>query len=474
MNNGELREEYLNILNELNGDEEGRRAAWNRMSHGFAVWGGKPAAMSYIPHCLTLDTRAYVARITERMCDILMKIICRYREYPEYREEFRFDERVRELVLIPDMFDCVLPVARIDFIMDDDTKELHFCEFNTDSSSGMAENVESKAAVTEGNAYGIFAKNHSLSDDEYYFYEGFVKKFTKIYERCCSDRLLKDNNVNDDAIRGNFRPRIAIAVLFDSPTPDAKEQESYIPLFNKYGYDCSVFDVREIEYNDGVVYGRKAIAGDSNVKIDCIWRFCIMVDLLVHWNEVGSFIQAIRENAVPFIGGFATQIVHDKQLFAILRRSATKEFLTEEECKFIDRYVPYTAFLDDESTDIEEIKCNKDKYIIKPTDWYGSKNVIPGRQCSKAEWENAIDACINEQSISPYLVQEFNSPFKSLTVPLYGDEEDYISEPREYGNLYGAYAFEGEFGGIYLRQGPYDVIGSAKKGIVAPVVWVNS
>ena len=168
MNNQELYDEYIDIISRLNGDEAGRRRAWDRMAHGFAVWGGKPAAMSYIPHCLNRDTREFVAAVTEKMCLILKKVICKYRECPEYRDEFRFDERVKKLVMIPDLFESILPVARIDFVMDDNTHELHFCEFNTDSSSGMAENVEAMASIKEGEAFGIFEKRHKLENDEYF------------------------------------------------------------------------------------------------------------------------------------------------------------------------------------------------------------------------------------------------------------------------------------------------------------------
>ncbi|MBR5259425.1 MAG: glutathionylspermidine synthase family protein [Eggerthellaceae bacterium] len=449
--------EYREYVTELNGDERGRRAAWRRMGEGSAFYRGEPVAFSYLPRILGSRTRECFQEIAETTYGILTKVIGRYVDDPEYRREFCFDPRVEELVLMPTGYEELLPVARIDFVFNED-EGFKFVEFNTDSSSGMNETRESLASIAVTDPYQRFASRHAVTTDMRRQFEDWIQNFLRMYKS------------TSEAVDS---PRVAIVACLDSPNPHIGELEAYRQLFEEAGCPCSDFDVRQLEFDGEKLVGRKALAGDGDVPIDCIWRFCIVVDLLDHWDEVQPFIEAIRQQKAVMIGGFRTQIVHDKQLFAVLRKPVTQVMLTPEERCFVDRHIPQTVFLDDADLDIDAIKKHRERWVLKPTDWYASINVTVGASCTEEEWSQLIDDCVANDGPSPYIVQEFCAPTKSPVIALYGAEGDFCADPQDFGEIFGVFVHAGEYAGVYLRQGPYDVIGSARAGLVTPVLWVQ-
>lgn len=517
--------EYLDLIAELGSDEANRRAAWQRMGEGSAYYHGLPVAFSYLPRLMGGQTRERFEEIGRMTYGILTKVIKRYQEDPEYRREFRFDPRVEELVLLPTGYDEPLPMLRADFVVDEATGEFAFVEFNTDSSSGMNETREALEAVAVTEPYRCFADRYELSTDVEPQFGGWVRRFLEIYSGAAPDALTFAANTKPS------KPRVAIVACLDSPNPHIGELEEYRRLFEREGCACSVFDARELAFDGERLVGRRALAGESNVPIDCIWRFCIVVDLLEHWDEVQPFIEAVRRGKVVMIGGFSTQIVHDKQLFAVLRRPATQAFLTPEEREFVDRHIPFTAFLDDPGLDREALKRDRGRWVIKPTDWYASINVVVGAGANEDDWARLVDGAGRDvgpdfgpgldssggagrdagsavatgrdagfedatgrdagfedaagrdagsaTDVSPahgpsaYIVQEFCPPSKADAIPLYGDEADFTAPPTRFGEIVGVFMHAGDFGGIYVRQGPHDVIGSARAGLVAPVLWVG-
>lgn len=513
-------QEYLDAIARLHGDEEGRRAAWRRMSAGTSLWQGEPTAFSYVPRFFGETAQERFARITRTAYGIFAKVIARYRADEAFRREFRLDPRVEELVLLPQGYAEPLPMARIDLMLDERTGELHFCEFNTDSSSGMNETREALAALEHTRPYQEFAARHTVETDVERQFAGWVRTFARIWEKSEGAQRWRervgaaagsngvgggkgvDAGAGEGASRSGegARPQVAIVACLDSPNPDIGELVAYQELFDQAGFACSVFDARQLAFDGERLIGRRALSGPSNVAIDCIWRFCIVVDLLDHWSEVQPFIEALRRQKVEMIGSFATQLIHDKQLFAVLRRPATQAFLTDEERAFVRDHIPQTYFLDDPSLDLEAVRRNPARWVIKPTDWYESKNVVAGAETTPEEWSWLIDERLGagagmgapnasraavaaaaeapdpfssvDTGGSPYLVQEFFAPYRTPAIPLYGREVDFTAEPLPFGNLIGLFMRAGQFAGAYLRQGPYNVIGSAKEGIVAPVLWV--
>lgn len=80
--------------------------------------------------------------ISETIHAILCKVIERYRSDESYRAVFDYDPRLVELILLPRGYDAILPFARVDIFLNEDTLESAFCELNGDGSAGLNEDRE--------------------------------------------------------------------------------------------------------------------------------------------------------------------------------------------------------------------------------------------------------------------------------------------------------------------------------------------
>ena len=60
--------------------------------------------------------------------------------------------------------------------------------------------------------------------------------------------------------------------------------------------------------------------------MDAIYRRAVTSDIMKHYEEVGDFIAAVKDNAVCLIGDFRTQIAHNKILYKILHLPQTQAF----------------------------------------------------------------------------------------------------------------------------------------------------
>lgn len=460
----QLSREYLQIVHGLDGDELGRWRAWDRMEDGQAYYHGRPVAFNFLPCVFGPCAQQQFSAIAETTYRILCKVIHCYQSDAQFRTLFRFDPRVEELVLLPSGYHEPLPMARFDLIYNQEKQLLQFCEFNTDSSSGMLENSEACAAVAESDAFWEFQNTYPLESRCDVQFEGWARKLMDVLGTTAAFRRLK---------KEGRTPHVAIAVCMESPNPDVRELDAYQEIIEDLGWDCSIYDVRNLRMQDGRLVGSDALAGQNNVPIDGVWRFCIVVDLLKYWEEVQPFIEAVRSGAVALVGAFSTQIAHDKQLFALLRSPEVQPLLTPAEREFVEERIPFTAFLDDPSLNLAEVRSNPAGWVLKPTDWYATKNVTAGAECTEEQWNRLIDEALAVSDGSPYLVQRFVAPAASEAIPMYGNEADFTAKPRPFGGLYGLYCHCGQFAGVYVRQGPFEVIGSAREGLVAPVFWLQ-
>ena len=497
--NRQFTSEYLSLVANDPSDEKHRRLAWARMGDGTAFYHGKPNAFSYVPRIFGDQTRDYFAQLSQTAYRIMCKVLDAYHRDPAVRALFRFDPRVERLVELPLRYQATLPVTRVDFMIDAASGDVHFCEFNTDASSGMDETRNALNAVCQTAPYQEFCARYQCDTDMDSLFDGWVQTVRKLAFGAATGAGAPAAASTTASASGlaaaipdaaaatldaaaaipeqvaqssDARPHLGIVVCLEDPNPQFGELQTYAELFEAAGISCSIYDVRQLDFDGTRLFGKCAYYGRDNVAIDAVWRYCIVVDLLKYWDEVQPFINAIERGAVCMIGAFDTQIVHDKQLFALLRHPLLQALFTPDERHFIDRHIPETHFLDDEVLDLKTVADNPRDWVLKPTDWYASINVVAGAECSRKEWQAHLETALRNSDTS-YLVQRFYAPSQTTTIPIYGNAGDFFAAPQLVGNLFGAYVYDGSFAGLYVRQGPHDVIGTARDGLVAPVLWVK-
>ena len=64
------------------------------------------------------------------------------------------------------------------------------------------------------------------------------------------------------------------------------------------------------------------------MRVDAVYRRAVTSDVLTHFDEVPGLLEAAEHNAVCLVGGFRTQIVHNKILYKVLHLPETQRLLS--------------------------------------------------------------------------------------------------------------------------------------------------
>ena len=454
--NAQLTDEYLALVAERGGDAQGRLAAREHMNNSTAIYHHVVVDSSYVPRLYNRETYERFVYIAETTYSILSKVMREYLENPSYRHVYDIDPRLVELILLPRGYDALLPFARVDLFLNEDDMSAQFCEFNADGSSGMNENREITASIANSEPFKAFAAAHQVRTCNEELFAGWVDEFLKIYDTYD----LKVTN-----------PHVAIVDFLENAITE--EFKIFAGLFAERGIECSVYDVRDLAFENGELIGKKAFYGRDNAKIDAIWRRSVTNDIIDNWEASQALISAVRERKVALIGSFAGPLVHDKQIFQVLYMPETQALLTDEENAFVRDTVPFTSFLTSDVVAERNVKATRENWIIKPTDAYGSKDVFAGSNYTDEQWVEIVDAHVDSKAGAPFLVQRYCTPFKTLAIPLYGTEADATVKPSPYNNMEGLYIYNGRFTGVFSRLGPEPVICKKTHGITAATIWVD-
>ena len=454
--NAQLTSEYIHEIEKLGGDAQGRRAARAYMEGSTAIYHHDVVDSSYVPRLYNRETYERFDCIARTTYSILSKVMTEYIENPSYRHVYDIDPRLQELILLPRGYDALLPFARVDLFLNEDDGTAQFCEFNADGSSGMNENREITASIENSAPFKAFSEKHALRTCNEELFAGWVEEFLNIYD------------TYDAKIE---KPHVAIVDFLENAITE--EFKIFCGLFEQRGIEASVYDVRELAYVNGELVGKKAFFGRDNARIDAIWRRSVTNDIIDNWDASQALIQAVRDHKVALIGSFAGHLVHDKQIFQVLYMPETQALLTDEENEFVRSTVPFTAFLTSEVLASQDILENPSKWILKPTDAYGAHDVYAGQDFTPDEWHKLIEAHVDGKAGAPFLIQRYCTPFDTLALPLYGNEEDFESVPKPYKNMEGLYIYNGRFTGVFSRLGPQAVICKRTHGITAATIWVD-
>lgn len=380
----------------------------------------------------------YIAEYTQ---NILNKTIKHYKQNADFRKKFRFDSELERLILLESDLECTIPVSRIDIFFNEDNGDFKFCEINTDGTSAMNEDRELNIAVKKTFAYNEFAKNHKLSSFE--LFDSFVKEFKNIYS---GYKYKKE------------KPNVAITDFLDLGTTN--EFQQFKLAFERAGINAEICEIKDFTYKDGVLYSK------SGMRVDAIYRRAVTCDIMKNINELSDFIKAIENHAVCLVGPISTQVVHSKVFFEVISDENNLTYLTDEEKEFVKAHFPKTYHLtrDNKLFELQEVLNNKDKWIIKPVDGYGSKGVFAGVEGSVKDWEDYVLKAID----TGYILQEFCKPYENLNIDFAKENPEFLP----YSNLSGLFVYNNKFKGVYSRISATEIISTQYSEIALATVKV--
>ena len=377
-----------------------------------------------VPKIFSAEDMKHFEDFIPKCFSVFNKVIDRYINDTGYRKLFPFSKELEELILLPGQYDVHIPMSRVDFFFDEETKEIKLCEINTDGTSAMNEVRIFLDLLPLNKAF-----NHVLGDNYYAFelFDTWVKEFMKLWNEYSMNKP---------------DPMVAIIDFLDKAT--LNEFKRYKEAFERNGISCLICDIRELDY-DG-----KNLSHKGEV-ISAVYRRAVTSDIMENFGDVQPFIKAARDNNVCIVGGFKTQIIHNKASFTILHKEETKAFMSEEERAFIECYVPLTKELSRLSADEENIYDNKDSWIIKPFDLYASKGVYAGIDYTPEKWRTLVSESIKT---GEYLMQEFNTPYRSKNI----DFTEEHPEVRSYCNMTCAFCYNEKLYAMYSRLSKENII----------------
>ena len=400
-------------------NRQGAMAMKEAAEHSALYYNGVLEKSAHIPKVYDDEDVRLFEQIVGMSCGIFGKVIAKYREDAEYRRLFPFSKELEELVLLPQQYEGVLPIARLDIFYHEDTGKFQFCEYNTDGTAAMFRDGELRRILISNPAHQDVIRRFDLKSFE--LFDSWVQTFLSLYGTYPKK---KEN------------PNVAIVDILENAT--TRELEMFARHFQKSGVNCEICDIRALKYEDGVLYS------DTGNRIDAIYRRAVTADVMAHYDEVTDFLNAVRDDAVFMAGAFATQIIHTKWIFYVLPHPMTKEILTQEENDFVAAHVPLTVEFSDEYITLDQVRADRNRYLLKPMDAYASKGTYAaGRECTQEEWEKVTGDLYGQG----YVCQEYCEQYMTDNIDFaWGD-----GQWHPYINMPGLYTYNGKFAGILMR-----------------------
>jgi glutathionylspermidine synthase len=402
---------------------------------------GEPINFLFQPVFFSEEDLAWLESVLSQLTNILFKTVEEYRTNKSFRRVFPFSKRTEELVLADPGYENPFPMARFDVFYDYD-EGLKFCEFNTDGSAGMNE-----ARVLQNAVYGSKALDFLPDDCEVNYYtpmENWIDNIIGIYHEYA----------------GEERDPETLAIVDFQGEGINSEFKEYKERFEKRGYNAVIQDPRELSYD-----GQNLMAGSE--KIDLVYRRATTHKIIERYEEVEPFLDAYRDGNVCVVGGFTSQIVHNKSLFAILQEPEYTDFMTAEEEEFVKRHFPLSRIFHEGDRSLrEKLIEDKEKFLLKPFDKFAAHGVYVGDDFDQDEWEEKVD----EVQGNDYIAQEYcDVPKKEF---LYVDDDELSFE--EFGYLIGLFMYNQEVNGLYTRVGRENVIASLVECFTLPNFLVEN
>lgn len=393
----------------------------------------EPIPFLYHPVFWSKEEIAELEVASATLTSILHKVVQEYLKNPDFRKQFNFNSLLEELILVDPGYQNPVPMARFD-VFYHQGQRLKFCEFNADGSSGMNEdNVLAQ----------IFLSTLPLKELAGHYSLRYFELLESWVEQCLGNYW--------EYNRKGVLPTVAIVDWEGAST--IREFEAFQKAFGARGCKAIITDPRNLKYKNGKLYF-------NNLPIDLIYRRLVTHEIIQRQEEISDFITAYHQNAVCMVGPLRSQIIHDKIIFKVLQDREAHLLFTPLEVDFIKKHLPFTALFKKDAKVLELARLNKDAYVLKPQDLYGSRGVFVGREWSNKKWAEIIKVCWDKD----YLLQEFVAPPEMLML-------NSKLKLESFKQITGLYLYNGVMKGLYTRVGRNNVIATSKGGFVVPNLY---
>jgi len=262
-------------------------------------------------------------------------------------------------------------------------------------------------------------------------------------------------------------PEIPVVAIVDwTDVSTYSEFELHQQYFRNHGIETIIATPQEFSIRNG-----KALVGGQEVHL--IYKRVITRELVARWEQVGTFVEAIREGLVCCCNSFRSFIVGNKKVLSVITDQRFNSIFTEAEKQLIKDTIPWTRVLADSTVNFygKEVKLksfvpeHKDLLVLKPSNKYGGKDVYIGQETPQSTWEEIMNKHIENEI---WVVQEF----VDIPTDLYPEISDSVRFKSKYVNI-NPYALNGNYSGTITRVSDSQVINVSAGGGLVPTLTAS-
>lgn len=405
---------------------------------------GKPFPTFLRPLFVDNNYQHTLRTITNNIMSAAEKVTDLFFDNPQkYQQYFEMDKLDLDLAFIEPRYPRRLINARLDaFLYEDGT--LKFLEFNCDSPSGMGWHDQ---------LIDMFYDLPIIRDMQQH-YDISMRKLLPPHFQMLKAKNRQFGNAED----------AVFAIVCKRDSTIRNDVELIIDHINTTEGHRAVFaDPRDFEYD-----GETLTVNGTPVGL--IYRDAIQ-DFTDYIDDVQPVLNAFRDGKVCFINPFASRVGGLKCVLWFMTDTRAAHLFTSDELETIKATIPWTRFMRDEKTNyddkdvdlLEFVRNHKELFVLKPNAGYGGYGVTIGREVTRKHWEDVIETTSREK----WVVQEFvNIPVEEF--PMVG--EDLTWKPKNVNINF--FAFDGQFGGGFVRISDGSVINVHQGGGLIPICWL--
>lgn len=381
-------------------------------------YSGKRLSFYYSPLFFSEESFSKLNIISLAFCALFKKIYLLL-DAGKIEEFLPYSEKMLELIKLQNGYEEFFPIMRFDYFYDFETEKFCLCEINTDGSSGMSKSYFLDKIFSDTEVMSCLHREYIVTS---------IDGVNKLIDMLCE---------NYRRFSGGKKPSTVAIVDVEWQNQGMINEFIFIrDRLKKRGIEAYICSPEELRRRN-----KKLLL--NGIEIDLIYRRAVTSDLINNIENAEDFIRAVAEKEVCLIGGFSSQLLHNKFIFALLYQEKFQKYLSEAEKDLIKRYVPYTIYLG-KDIDLGLFQERKNDYLLKPVDSYQSKGIIIGRDVTEEIWRESLEGLCGKE----YLLQSYveMNQIKAL------DIKDGFEESKDCNLMLGMFYYNREFSGFYTRM----------------------
>jgi len=412
------------------------------------TFGSGPMPLYVKPYFIDGARMPEIRWTTEVLMRIMNKISEVYYKDDSSKAMFYLSPEETELADIPVGYHDRVQITRNDAFMTDD--QLMYIEFNADSPGGPMYSDVQGDLIQQSDVFAELCKKFTIGRDLIMWQ--ILRMLMTCYKEWGGKKAF---------------PNICISAGAGGGT--TPEFHAIVAWLKTLGYNAEFCGTTEWTYENG------HLRTPSGLEPDIIYRRGWIGDWIEHMDGIKPIVAALRDRKACLVNPLSSTLAANKSLFAVMQRPEILKIFNAEEQGVIRKYLPWTRVFEKTHTDYqgatidlpEFVAKNKDKFVLKPIDMYGGKDVIVGYATSDAEWAEWVDkACAPK---GKFVVQDaVDIPEEEL--PTFDGEKLQFSNKKINVNFY---CYGGIYTGGVVRSSDSPVINVHKGGGMTPIMFVD-